>query len=931
MTNPYLAFLVAAQGHTDRLYAPGYQDFPMYVTSIEADSKGVPSVAKGTIFGKAGYKANIYGQAVSAKEVITVRQIQGKSANGLLQFVGHSESNNAGVGKVTYDDLPPYPEFASPNYTEDIKITATSILTALTINLEPVEAKWGIHHYALSYRFTPPGGVRSDWIDQGDIPPLETNPIPITLSTLFGPGTVVQVKARSFTTWAGIPSEESSIITITTAADTNTPGSASGITVGVTTPGALVLQAIGSAVADVFAGWIYSVATSAGGAGAQSSPTLTGEWTLGNLSPGNYYVAVRPISKTGVLGTRWPSGSSYDGPYTVAGAYVLDTTAPTAFGAPTLTQRSNTDPVSGAIQYFVKVTLPGGYSFSADYAYTEVSMSDGVHPPTTGIITSTNTTGEWMLPPGTWTIGLRGVDQLGNRQGSFGTTANITITPVGTPATMSAPTVTGKVGALLVSWSRPTDAAWVQVERSDDAIGTNAVTYGPFDSTAWLDTLFTSSNTPVLPSYYYRVRAVNLDSSGAIRNGTYSSRQSGTVAELHGSWLGADTITAREILANTITANEIAATLSITGNTIQTAASGARVALSGPNNRFEVYSASALLAYLDGSDLRFLRDGNTAHPRTKFTNAGQYIYNDSDVLRLQLDKDGLLIANTSGGANRVQLQPNSVMQMFADDASSGFLIGYSGNPFGLFKTLVGGSVYTTGIWPNSTQGVVVSSNATQGGTPGAYLSLRPDGYIGFGNGANFADVLMGRMNGGYGLGLDLDQASFHAKDIYATRNGGTTGYVFLGDQSGGGRYIGWDNTNYVLPNASLWVNGTTYPSSLDYKGDVRNVAFKSLGLRSVLPKIFKRKRPGESDVRPDAPDELGYIFEEMEQVDTKLVVRTQGMDPLPGKDEDDNARHRVVTRKGLDPMAILSWVHLSTIAELDALASRLAIIEAKIK
>lgn len=45
------------------------------------------------------------------------------------------------------------------------------------------------------------------------------------------------------------------------------------------------------------------------------------------------------------------------------------------------------------------------------------------------------------------------------------------------------------------------------------------------------------------------------------------------------------------------------------------------------------------------------------------------------------------------------------------------------------------------------------------------------------------------------------------RDLTATR-GNSQGYVFLGDQSGGGRWLGYDGVNYTLVNANLAVNGS---------------------------------------------------------------------------------------------------------------------------
>ena len=88
-------------------------------------------------------------------------------------------------------------------------------------------------------------------------------------------------------------------------------------------------------------------------------------------------------------------------------------------------------------------------------------------------------------------------------------------------------------------------------------------------------------------------------------------------------------------------------------------------------------------------------------------------------------------------------------------------------------------------------------------------------------------------NDGSGSGLDADHlrgfgpttgrtantivlrdasAGFQSGDI-TTHRGNTTGVIFLGDQTGGGRYLHYDGTQYYMPSAALVVDGAVRSGS----------------------------------------------------------------------------------------------------------------------
>ena len=906
MSTPYERYLEAIGGHLDGKYSPAERLFAVEVTAVSRDSTGNAAVAYGRVGKADGFPVAMGGKAVSVGDVIEVAQPVNNPAGGMLTYVGHLSSTNAGAGLINSDVPPPPPSFnGSPTFV--IVATETSTLVQVTVKVKPIEAKWQPSGYIVSYRYTPPGGSVTKWTDQ-PVPPLTSDPIDVQLSTPFPPGASVDVKLRSQAAWTTETSDETNPVTISVPNDTAFPGTATGINVSTTTNGALLLTPSGTIDTTRFKAWRFYVATSAGGAGLVTKDDPAQFLFQG--PPGNYYVGVAPVSHSGVLGTAYPVGG-YDGPWVITAEFAPDTTPPTAFGAPTLTQRSVQDEM-GATKFFLKVTLPA-YSFSGDYDHTEVSLSDGTNPPFVGIIPDVQTSGEWRVEPGTWTVALRGVDHSGNRQVLWGTTASITINPIaGAPGAPSGPPTTTQRGlGIQVTWTQPSGSRWVQVERADDNVGTNTVDLKLHEGTFLIDIIATDQSTTYPVTKYYRYRGVNLAPNGTITySPTWSAYASGSVMALHGSWLYADSITAREIVGNQAFFDEVMAN-KILSSTIKTANSGPRWEMEGATGagsqlQFRLYDSGGHRSTLYQNGY-VVYQGVEAYNRVSLLSDGLRLYADnSNVIRMFLTGNGLNFYNNSG---TLQLSTG------IDGSAYGYLSNFGGftirgpyaeldlssSQFMYFPWTVAGNDYQAVYMTRMISGGTSYGFGFAGYrvTPGGYAAPRfvfsyttdpmnrttnfsAPNYVQIEGGTLYSSnwvkgedaVYVGAyaatvLSGGYGSGWDLGSGNFKAYDMYAVR-AGTSGIIFLGNQSGGGRYLYYDGSNYNMPGASLYVgdvgngahmvyaHGVALTSSARIKKNIAPAVIDKAKVSALRAKRYNLLEDG-----PNTPARLGFVAEDV--------------------------------------------------------------------
>lgn len=847
-------------------YAPALARQQLLVTDVEKDSTGAVVAARGTIDGSGDFTVPVRGAGVRVGMLIGVTQ-PAHDPSAPLAFDGIDQSDDPTAGYFEIDPELPAPAFIGGGYTTSIVKSPGSVTARIIVNFTAVAEKYKPSSYLVSWRYPSSTG---QWKDE--VVPHLGGSQECALPASLPPGAAVDLKLRTRYDWAHADSVASSVVTATAAADSASPGSATTITVDNSVAGQLLVRVTAATTdADLFRQWRYEFSTSGSGPASDVITTEGPATFIG--AAGAWYVRAAPVSKSGTVGTY----TSWTGPTTLTAASApLDTTAPADWSAPTVALTRVT-PDTGGEYARLSVTIPArGGGYEADYDRTIVRLVNG----SLYLERTLQYKGSAHDSPqvwenvafGTWSVTLQAVDKSGNRS-AVSSAGTATLAASGVPGAAGNVTTASVSLGVKLTFTKPTNATAVKIYRATDNAGTGSTVIATVDATEYIDS-FAASGASAGTVRYYKIAGANIGGDGTI-SGTWVA---GTV----GAYDGAN------LAANTVTANSIEASMNITGKTIQTAGSGARVALEGGSNRLAIYSAGALLAALNGSALTFYRDGVNA--RTVFDTAGMTLYNDAGAARTVLDKDGLIVYNTGAAANRVMLQANGSMQIFSDDAASGLLLGYSGMPIGLYKVAVGGGGYATELWPNSTYGIIIANVATHGGTPGAFIALRSDGVLGFGTGAAAADVLLARMSGGsYGTGLDLAGANVKARDYYSIRATATNGVIFLGDQSGGARYLFYNGTNYVMPGVDLILNGVTVTSDRARKDRIRDAG----PVAAAFDRLAVRRYTHRDD--PAGRERLGLVADEVAAVVPEVVA-------THAPRHDDPAH----TEAGLDLYGLLS-------------------------
>lgn len=496
-------------------HAPRFADRPAFdvidlVAVQEENSAGVPQVFEGRI-GQAVVYVQAGGVALGVGDRVLGERLSADPLSQQYRYDTLIASDNPGSGFMLVDANIPAPLFGAPPSTTTLIATGGSITAGITINLLPVEERFRPSAYAVSWAYVVGTG---EWHSVIVNHVAGAAVLPVLLGNSFAPGVQIYVKLETIVNYAQRRSPESSAITVTAATDTGSPATISSVTVSVDASGQLVITPNATYNDILFMDFEYSIATSAAGAGAVLA-YARGPLTVSYPTGTTRYVAVRARAKNGAYGNRVPSDpSTWAGPYTtIAPPPPADTTAPGAIGAPTLAVRS-TQAADNAWHGFITITRAAGYVEPADYAATEISI--------------TNTDGRgWLveLPAGVtvwdgevgfgqFTVAMRGRDKTGNR-GTFGTSAVITNTP---PAlSNAAPTVVAStVGAgIRLDWNRITGALDYEIQRANSATpgsgGTFAQEVGTDSPLIWLQSNETSGTVATNSGSY--------GTNGAYNNG----------------------------------------------------------------------------------------------------------------------------------------------------------------------------------------------------------------------------------------------------------------------------------------------------------------------------------------------------------------------------------------------------------------------------
>lgn len=589
----------------------------LYINTVDRDSQGNPLVARGTDpNGVPDFPVIVGGRAqVEEGETILAEFSKDAPAGGAIFYKAHLSSDLAGAGAVRLTPGPP-PAYATPTWhTERIIGVPNAIYARITI-LFTIEPKYNPSKVIISHRQV----GTTDWTDE-IVPFLISSAIQgHELTVAYPSGVNVDVQMRAEYSYAYGPSDTSELRDVATPVDTASPGNASGLNVDVSIAGILHAEASGTIDRSRFIGWRYEFTQSPTG-----PPTATvvvdGPYDYHTPASGNWYVAVAPISVAGVLGSRYPSATTtvFSGPFVVtAPALPPDNTPPAAWGAPTLTARTAIRSDGGATGY-LKVTFPA-HSFESDYYTTVVKLTSGA------------ITDEWVIlyrgaapdpvektvDYGTYTVWLYGTDNSGNKS-ALSSSANVTVSDPGIPATMGAPTVEydPALGApnsalplsVAIDWTMPTNAETVQVFRYTAASGGVGVSIFQGLGTRFIDIHTELTSFPV--NYWYTTRGRNRNGDGA-----ESARVQGRINQVSGTVVAAGTLVGDRIIAGTLDGNTIKAS-TVISSLLYTAATGARWEIEGHTgsagqDQIRMYSSTALKVSITSSALTYWGDGGQA-------------------------------------------------------------------------------------------------------------------------------------------------------------------------------------------------------------------------------------------------------------------------------------------------------------------------------
>lgn len=909
----------AVVGALDDNYQGKQAQAVVTVTSVQRNGAGGVETVTGTIDGAGAFTVPMKGREAGVGDQLLVAYPKGSPVGAELAYLRHSSSDNPAAGLLQIDpDLPP-PTFAPTWHSTALVATPGSITARATIYLVAVEERFRPSGYVVSFRVDAGLGY-GEWGDLR-VPHLGGTQ-ECALGSDFAPGASIDVKLRAEYNWAASASVASETRTFTAALDNATPGNATGLAVGTGTPGTLILQATGSVDATIFAGWRYEIATSSGGAGLQTSAPLPGEWTPQGLAAGNYYVAVRPVSKSGTLGGRFP-GSGFAGPYAVTGAFAPDTTPPPTWAAPTLSIVRN-QPATGGETAVLTVTLPGGYSYPADYQQTIVRFANGAlyfeRTLRQGLTSLTET-----VPFGTTSVTLQGEDTSGNR-GTASPAATATLTATGVPG--AAPTVTTATVALAIvaQWTAVTSALAYEVQRATSGAGAGAVTIATTDTRQWVDTLTTP--TIIQPTYWYRVRAVNLQGSGP-----YSGWVSGTAGLVDAQNLRLNSVTANQMAANSIAANSIqagAVTASkmeadmITSTVIRTGGSGIdRMELHGQiggdtnaNSLIAVNAAGQVTMKLTGTGLDFRNAAGTAALSSGIDGGGVGYLQSAGGFGIRGDYTNLDLSNLQYMVWRYS-QFDGLLTTFGHEAyltrlrtaanvSVGIgLIGLStvngGPPYGSLKFYVGDTLDPL----NPTDNMPTVYVQLSGGSVYATANLQAAGALFLGNSGK--SLKWNASASAYDFDAPIRATTTGAAQALKMYHDGTNarldwsaGVLALGSNSNPGGYVVAGNGagGYGPMGASAF----NVLSSETVKANIRDLPSMAAALRLFRPRQFQRLgQPAKSR------DEFGVVAEEIEAVAPNAVVELPGL-PLREPTEKEPEPPTGPAQKGVNPLALLSIV-----------------------
>lgn len=584
-----------------------------------------------------GFNATI-DEGGALVEAVPLPAGKGVRAGNRITLVGDSLDPTAPLrfGEITFSDDPTagyaddgtldFPEWAAPAHSTRLVDDGRAELVIFWL---PILGR-GVTGYQPSLRRYV-GGLEGPWGEPVGIVNHKGDELhSVNLGGTFTPGEIVDVQIRAFYATKGnafsVPGE---LKTFTLAVNDLSPGSVIDLTVE-NLPGALNLFATMGVDVDsrVWANEIrWEIATSALGAELEVrkgySPYLY-------TAPGDdYYIAATPLGTNGVDGNRFPA-VGFSGPYTLENpASPPDTTPPPDWLAAPILTLTRVVTANNGETCRLDVDLPSGYSYPDDYEATLVYITSNTTDPTPGTripVGETRVAGI-VVPFGTTTVTLRGLDDDDNLSANLSPVASATLLASGAPGIAPVITPESASEAIVLNITAPTGTLKTEIYRATDALGTGAVLRATIDGTFWVDkqgVMLAGTH------YWYRARALN-----AKGDGPFSAWTEAIVGEVDGANLAVESVRANALRANFLIADKLL-----------TASNGDLSLAPLPRaSRVEIRGATGL----NPNQVRMIEVfGGVDYLRALFRGEDLQFFDDSAVQRMLLNKVGLQFNDASG-------------------------------------------------------------------------------------------------------------------------------------------------------------------------------------------------------------------------------------------------------------------------------------------
>jgi hypothetical protein len=335
----YADYAKTLAGHFDQRYQMGRASRVLKITTVRRDSVNKVYEVEGEIDQVDGFKVPT-DRELNVGDVILVDYPKDETVASELRFVQLLNSDYVTTGLLKRVEALnfPAPTFRVPPATSEVIISPGSTTTRVTVHFTAVEQKYDPSYYKVTYKLTSAPSWSNSWSDTIRHDPNDPE-LDLILSYSFPPQTSIDIRLSTFYAYGDreVQTDPSSAITYVTAANTTSPGAATGLMISENVMGGLVIEVVGTKVPGVFDGWIIQASYSPGGPAIYTSPVIDGVLLYPGTPGQQHFFSAWPVSIAGVVGGRYPTVGFYPltGPgYIPPAPAILDTTPPPTPDAP---------------------------------------------------------------------------------------------------------------------------------------------------------------------------------------------------------------------------------------------------------------------------------------------------------------------------------------------------------------------------------------------------------------------------------------------------------------------------------------------------------------------------------------------------------------------------------------------------------------------